>query len=712
MHRMTAIVLRHRRWVVIAWVALTFIGFATLGHTTKRLNGDFSVPGTQAAIANDRITALYHDGGSEAPTVLVLTAPAGESFSDPPIAAAAAQAFSAAAGAIPHARLEDAATAGDARFLTTGNRSTFALVFTPSTRGVYGADWNSMLTAALRSATPHGWQSGATGFTQLATGGGAQGNSAGTEVLLGALGALSVLVLVFASFLALLPLLMAAVAIPTTFLLVLGLTYLTPVSSIVEFLIALIGLGVSIDYSLLVVTRWREARARGLDNHAAVTEAMQHAGRAVVFSGLTVGVSLLALVVLPVPFLRNVGAAGFFIPVVSVAIATTLLPALLAGIGPRIDWPRIRHENRASRVWSAWARFVIRHAKLAALTGVAILAALIVPVTSLHMGEPPAKSLAQQGAAHGALTELTGHGVPAGVLAPIEILTQRPASAAVVARLQGVSGIYTVATYTDTQHPDNAVVDVLPIGEPTTSSGAATIDAVRHAMSGFSGVIGVGGGGPSQVDFINALYGSFPLMLCLIALVTLILLTRVFRSIVLAAKAVIFNVLSVAAAYGIIVLVWQMGHGSNALWGAPATGSISVWVPIMIFAFLFGLSMDYEVFILSRMREAYDETGSTAGAIEIGIGRTGRLVTGAALILFLSFLSLSTAPITDLRILATGLGAGILLDAIVVRSLLVPALVGVLGQLNWWLPAWGAKALRVAPSPLQVVDSSPVASVR
>jgi RND superfamily putative drug exporter len=208
----------------------------------------------------------------------------------------------------------------------------------------------------------------------------------------------------------------------------------------------------------------------------------------------------------------------------------------------------------------------------------------------------------------------------------------------------------------------------------------------------------VGGQGASDADFIHAVYGNFPLMFTLIALVTLIPLARAFRSLVLAAKAVTFNLTSVGVAYGVMVLVWQQGHGSHALWSIPATGSITVYVPLLAFAFLFGLSMDYEVFILSRIREEYDATGSTDEAVVRGIGRTGRLVTSAALILFLAFLALSSTPETDVKMLATGLGAGILLDAVVIRSLLLPSLIGVLGRWNWWLPAPAARILRVGPS--------------
>ncbi len=184
-------------------------------------------------------------------------------------------------------------------------------------------------------------------------------------------------------------------------------------------------------------------------------------------------------------------------------------------------------------------------------------------------------------------------------------------------------------------------------------------------------------------------------MIALIALLTFGLLARAFRSVLLALKAIVLNVVSVGAAWGVMTLVWQHGYGSRALFGIPATGTITQWVPLMVFAFLFGLSMDYEVFILARTREEYDITGSTGEAVVRGIARTGRLVTSAALILFLSFVALGTGPQTDIKILATGLGAGILLDATVVRALLVPALVSLFGRWNWWMPSLPRRLLRI-----------------
>jgi putative drug exporter of the RND superfamily len=223
---------------------------------------------------------------------------------------------------------------------------------------------------------------------------------------------------------------------------------------------------------------------------------------------------------------------------------------------------------------------------------------------------------------------------------------------------------------------------------------------VREAAHAVGPDVRVGGQPASNADFIDAVYGSFPLMIALITITTFILLARAFRSLLLPAKAIVLNVLSVAAAWGVLVLVWQHGYGSEAIWDIQATGSIPSWMPLMVFAFLFGLSMDYEVFILARMREAYDRTGSTETAVIEGIGRTGRLVTSAALILFLAFVSMASGPGTDLKMFATGLGAGILLDATVIRALIVPAVIALMGRWNWWLPHWPARLLRVPASPL------------
>src|SRR5664279_1893977 len=243
-----------------------------------------------------------------------------------------------------------------------------------------------------------------------------------------------------------------------------------------------------------------------------------------------------------------------------------------------------------------------------------------------------------------------------------------------------------------------AVVLAVPSGETVAGASSNVVTRVRSAVGGMPGVVGLAGDGALQQDYLKAVYGNFPLELALIVVITFVLLMRAFRSVVLPLKAVLLNLLSVSAVFGAMVYFWQEGHGSTAVFGVQPTGAITFWLPILVFAFLFGLSMDYEVFILARIREEYDATGSTNRAVVEGLGRTGRLVTSAALILFLSFVALASSPGTDIKVFATGLGVGILLDATLVRALLVPALVAIFGNANWWLPQRAATVLRVAPS--------------
>jgi RND superfamily putative drug exporter len=382
-----------------------------------------------------------------------------------------------------------------------------------------------------------------------------------------------------------------------------------------------------------------------------------------------------------------------------VAVSLTLLPALLGGIGPRVDWPRLRHEAHASRAWSAWARTVVRHKWIAAGVGSAVLALLIAPVFGLKTGQTSPEALAQTGSAHAAYERLVDGGVPSGVLTPVEVLARSPEAATARDRLAAVPGIATavMSSARDSNRAGTSVLIGLPREATVNSSALAAVRDARAALDDQHGVVGVAGEGALELDYQHAIFGSFPLMFGAIAVLTFLLLTRAFRSVVLALKALLLNLLSLAATFGALTWFWQEGHGSEAVFGIPATGAITFWLPLMVFAFLFGLSMDYEVFILTRMREAYDRTGSTGAAVVEGLGRTGRLVTSAALILFLAFASLASGPDTDLKVFATALGAGILLDATIVRALLLPALVALFGRWNWWLPQPLARLLRTEP---------------
>jgi RND superfamily putative drug exporter len=556
--------------------------------------------------------------------------------------------------------------------------------------------------AALKGATVGGAPVHLTGFDALnEESGGSEGPGVLVEAVIGGVGALAVLVFVFASLLALVPLAMAVVSIMTTFLLLYGLVQVTDVSPIVQFLIALIGLGVAIDYSLIVVSRWREERTHGRTGDEAVQKAMETAGRAVVFSGITVAIGLLALIALPLPFLRSMGYGGLLIPLVSTLVAITLLPVVLSRFGGRLDWPHRRTDDKASRAWTRWAEGVSRRRWLAAGAGMAIILALAFAATDLRLGNSDADALARPGDAKDGLVALEKSGIGEGSLLPHEVLIEGGSDPErVAAELRKVPGIHGAIAPDDSdwRRGGTAVVDAIPIEDTATSGGQAALNGVRDTAHAVGSDVRVGGQPAANDDFIDAVYGSFPLMIALIAITTFILLARAFRSLLLPLKAILLNILSVAAAWGVLVLVWQNGYGSELIWGIEATGSIPSWMPLMIFAFLFGLSMDYEVFILSRMREEYDRTGSTETAVITGIGRTGRLVTSAALILFLAFTAMASGPQTDVKMMATGLAAGILIDATVIRALIVPAVISLMGRWNWWLPRWPARLLRVEPS--------------
>jgi len=607
--------------------------------------------------------------------------------------------------ALPGTRMVSYVDTRDPVFLTDDERTTYALVYPkPFTSFTDPGPDVAMRPILERASEQSDLAWSVTGYNLLAQGTDQpEEPSLLVDTIIGGLGALAVLLFLFASLLALVPLLIAAVSILTTFLIVLLGTYVMDISFVVQFLIALVGLGVAVDYSLLVVNRWREERDHGRDNHDAVVVAMQYAGRAVVASAGTVAISLWALLLIPVPLLRSMGLGGMLIPLVSTLVILTLLPALLGGIGPRVDWPRIRHEAEASPAWTRWGRLVVRHRWVTSGVALLILTALVVPVFGIKIGQSQTSSLASGGPAYEALRTLTAGGVPGGVVSPLEVLVRGadpgPSADEVVRRVEGVPGVAAAFAPDDGQwrRAGSAVVAVIPAEETVDSTKAEVVDRVTDAVRPVPGVVGIAGVGATVLDYINAVYKNFPYSLALIALVTFVLLVRTFRSILLPVKAVLLNVVSVAATFGATVLFWQEGFGSEQFFDISATGAVTFWLPVLIFAFLFGLSMDYEVFILARMREEYDKTGDTDAAVIAGLARTGRLVTGAAMILFLAFLALTSTPGTDVKVFATALGIGILLDATIVRAMLVPALVSLFGRWNWWLPSWAARPLRVEP---------------
>jgi RND superfamily putative drug exporter len=670
------LVVAARWWVIGAWIVLAVAGVFAAPRATSALSYDFSLPGQPGSVANQQILARYGSGGDNAPVLVVVSHEPGR-----PLSSAARIVTAAVTRVVPGARVDSFAT--DSALRSADGRTGVILIYPRAAAGpdAYPQALPALERAARQASRQVRLPVAVTGQDALASGSGGGGPSVLAETLFGAVGALVVLALVFGSFLALMPLAIAAGSILTTFLILWPVAHLTSVSFIVQYLLALIGLGVAIDYALLIVTRWREERDRGLSNAEAVSRSLETAGRSVLFAGVTVAVSLAALIVLPVPFLRSVGYTGLLIPLISVVAALTLLPALLTVAGPRLEWPHRRSADPASRLWQRAGQLVIAHRWVAAIISAAILLALAVPVLGLRLGQPVNSSLApgDSPAAIG-LTRLDSSGLGAGLAQPVEVITRDPGRVRqMTIGLPGVAGVISPPSWA---REGMSIVDVWTETDISSASGQAAAARVRTAARATGA--DVGGIAAQNADFVAAVYGNAWWTALIIVAVTFLLLAKALRSIVLPLKALILNVLSLAAAYGVTVLIWQHGLGTQLLFSEPAAGAITTWVPIAVFAFLFGLSMDYEVFLLSRIREEHAAGHPTDQATIRGLARTGRLVTSAALILFLAFISLSRVPDTDVKILATGLALGIILDATVVRGILAPALVAALGRANWW----------------------------
>jgi putative drug exporter of the RND superfamily len=702
MERFTAAILRHRAIVLIAWIALTIAGGLLVGKANSGLTHRQATPGLAGYDANQAMLRSLGLDGDEAPVIAVLRLPVGLSTHTAAGRAAAARTFAAGARA-GHVGLVDQATTQDRRFASSDGRTAWALYDMPNPdAGPYTAT-AARLPAAIRSAAPPGAAVTITGNEALqSTGGsGGAGLSTLTETLIGAAAALVVLGFVFGSAIALVPLLMALPTILSTFLVLYGVEQLMSVSQLVQYLIAFIGLGIAIDYSLLIVTRWREERERGLENADAIVAAAGRAGRAVVVSGLTVAVGMLSLLLIPVQFLQSIGVGSLLIPFVAVATSVTLLPVVLSAWGMRLDRRRFRRGSTTySAAWARWAQRVVDHRVLAGVLGLTVMIALAVPALTINTGQPSAAALGGTTPAARAFHVLRRDGVPEAVAFPIQVLVHGGPVAArrAVDIARGTPGVWAVATpqLSQPRRAGDALLTVIPKAAGDTTAGTDTVTALRSALHDQAGTVRVGGNTAANVDFTHAIYHRFPLMLAVISLITFVMLARSFRSLALALKAVLLNLISLGAAFGFIVLFWQDGHGSQALYGIAATHAIRNWVPVVMFAFLFGISMDYEVFVLARMREEYDRTRDTRQAIVGSLARTGRLITCAALILAISFVSLSTVNDIAVEVPATGLAVGVILDAVIVRTLLVPALAALLGDWNWWMPTRVARALAVS----------------
>jgi RND superfamily putative drug exporter len=741
------------RWpIVAAWIVLVALGAIASSGLGDLLSNRFDIPNTESTRV---LEILERDFGERGDSTFVLVVQADDGAkASPALVQETAAAAQRAADALGEARVGGVQTSGDLAYAAIGT------TLEPSAAQVR--------VEAMREAI--GPLAGATTYLsgQTAINRDLQ-PIVDQDLLRGELIALPiaiiVLLFIFGTLIAtFVPLAFALATVPTTLGIVWIAAHRIDMAIYVTNLVTLIGIGIAIDYSLLVVYRFREEmmaiQRRKLGHEGdvrrvplsreevreALRPTMEYAGHAVVFSGLTVAVGLAGLILLPLPFIRSMGVGGLVIPLISILAAVTLLPALLSICGVWLGRlrvvPRRVLDARMDGDTGFWVRLstsIMRRPWPYLVAGSAVLIALAIPTLWISLTPGSNEGLPTQSESVQGMLRLEAS-VGAGTLAPSQIVidTGRPDGAWAPAELAAMSRLTTilradpaistqptaVAAASDlladgdtpaarAQAIKAGLVDesgryALVIGASQAAYGSEEAqelarriraDAVPEARFPAGTEVLVGGGPSAGIDFIDQIYGSFPYLILFVLVVSFILLMRAFRSVLLPLKAVILNVLSVAAAYGLLVMVFQFGWGEWA--GLPQTGQIEAWIPIFLFAMLFGLSMDYEVFLVTRMRELYDTGLSNEQAVAQGLQRTGRIVSAAAIILVAAFSGFLFGSLAAFQQFGLGLAAGILIDATLIRMLLVPAYMRIAGDINWYLPDWLARILRVEPSPIR-----------
>jgi RND superfamily putative drug exporter len=525
---------------------------------------------------------------------------------------------------------------------------------------------------------------------------------------------LILLIFVFRSLVAaVLPLAVGALAIVGTFFVLEVVAGFTTVSIFALNLTTAMGLGLAIDYSLFVISRYREERDGGFSPHDAVVRTVTTAGRAVFFSGLTVAVSLSALLVFPIAFLRSFAYAG--IPVVGLAVigAVVLLPAALAMLGDRIDAISLPHRRRLAVQGTFWWRIangVMRRPWPVALGAIAFLLVLGLPFLRVNFGLPDDRVLTAEAEVRQVNDEIrerygSNDGGAASVVLPnadavtdqaeIEAYARDLSALEDVARVDAPTGIYVDGQLVTAEPPladrfqadgfDGTWVSVVPAVEPVSGEGEALVETIRD-LPAPGGEALVGGTSAQLVDEKVGISDRLPLALAIIVVATFVLLFLMFGSVLVPAKALVLNTLSLTATFGAMVWIFQDGNLSG-LFDFTATGMLDTTTPVLMFCVAFGLSMDYEVFLLSRIKEEYDRTGDNTASVATGLARTGRIITAAALLISVVFLSFAASSVSFIKLFGVGLTLAVLMDATIVRATLVPAFMRLAGHANWWAPA-------------------------
>jgi RND superfamily putative drug exporter len=700
--RLADLAYRRRGRMLIAWIVV----FAAILAIVPRVGGDFAsdfrFPGTESQEAADLIEAHFPDSSGDNVNVVWQTSE-GAREAEPRIerflmdaervegVGEASPPRYSSDGAVGLARLEleDQAFALD----TASGEALIDLAEETSGNGLRVELGGNLISGAEEGAPPE---------------------------LIGLAAAAVVLLIAFGSVVAVgLPLLIAifGLGISATLIGIVALVVDTP--DFAPAVAGLIGIGVGIDYALLILTRFRAALGAGADVRDAVVEAMTTAGRSVVVAGGTVVISLLGLTFMGVSFLYGVAFSASLAVLVVVAASVTLLPALLGFAGRRVDRLRIPGLGRSLRadggtLATRWSGVVQRHAPVAAALGAAVLIALAAPVFGLRYGFPdegnnPSGSTTRQ--AYDLVSDGFGAGANGPLLLVADLSGRGSASQldALTERLQATPGVAFVTEPRISPDREAAVLSVIPESAPQDQATTDLVESLRDDVipaavpTGLD--VNVGGMTAAVVDQSDYVAGRIPLFIGGVILLSFLLLLAAFRAPLIALKAGVMNLLSVGAAYGVVALAAE-GGAFGSLIGVETDTPVPPFIPVMMFAVLFGLSMDYEVFLLSRVREEYLRTGETHSAVANGLAKTARVITAAAAIMVVVFLAFVFSTEVFLKLMGLGMATAILVDATVVRMVLVPAVMQLMGRANWWIPRWLDRVLprvdgevRRAPTP-------------
>ena len=675
--RLADLAYRRRRLVLAGWIALLVLAVAGGGQLRGEWSADYSTPGSESKAAMDLLNERFPERAADSVDVVwqardASAAPVQERM----------DAFLRDASALEG--IGDTVPASAAQVSQDGTIAVARLPLTTSPGEVPLETGEELIAMA-----------GAVDEPRVALGGQAVGNAQRGEISSEGVGfaiAALVLLITFGSVIASgLPIATALFGLGISSALIGVLAAAIDTPDWAASVAAMIGIGVGIDYALLILTRFRTALARGLEPRAATSEAIGTAGRSVLVAGTTVVISLLGLFVVGLPYLYGVALAAILSVLVVMAAAVTLLPALLGFAGTRVNRLRVPFTGRPaadpSRSPAArWSRAVQRRPWVALTAGVLVLLALASPVTGLQIGYPDQGNDAADTTTRQAY-DLVVRGFGPGANGPLVLAAEtgdRAALERLPADLAAVPGVAAVSPVSYNRAGDAAVLTVTPATSPQAAATESLVERLRERVP--PGVH-VGGATASTLDQSDATASRLPLFIGTVVGLSMLLLLVAFRSLAVALKAAVLNLLSVATAYGIVALVAD-GGWAGQLVGIDTATPVAPFIPVMMFAVLFGLSMDYEVFLLSRVREAFDGGRDTAAAVTEGLTRTARVITAAAAIMVAVFGAFALSDNVALMLIGIGMASAILVDATIVRMVLVPAVMQLLGDRSWWMPRW------------------------